>query len=270
VSHQRKPKKPEVFVSNRHSSATRRPLIIPCNKMDTANLISVGRLSLALFLIAGGVFALHRGFLTFKTASEPNASTDLKFGNLTISAKSLGAVVMATASFWGFLGYVTAPTMKKDGDSMTISQFQDELRQIHPQNDVNEQLRQQLLTAIAKSDAVEKNLHSIEVALKNHNSEIQKSLTSLADLQNPDFLVDAVASSLLNRFADKLPPDLTAGSDPSNPSKLPWRPTFVWPKQTDSIDSIAAKYHVKPEELQALNPQWFSGKKYVKLPAEKE
>ena len=73
-------------------------------------IVVVGQFLVAATLGAGGVFALWFGYRLFdRPKGQSGVSGEISFGSFKATAKSVGAVVMITACFWGMLAYLAAP-----------------------------------------------------------------------------------------------------------------------------------------------------------------
>jgi len=84
--------------------------------MDPFILTLSIRGTIAICLAAGGLYALNRGYSLFKNriGLQPDESV-FDFGKVKINAKSVGTVVMVTASFWGYLSVRCLPQIEGHG-----------------------------------------------------------------------------------------------------------------------------------------------------------
>jgi hypothetical protein len=67
-----------------------------------------------LGLICGGIAAIYFGYRTFEHASTQQSTASIKFSGFNATAKGAGAVVMMTASLWGYCGWKIAPNLTTD------------------------------------------------------------------------------------------------------------------------------------------------------------
>lgn len=82
--------------------------------MDNLALYMLIRGLLSLALVAGGIYALHKGFQLYVggvglAEDGFRLRTSDQLGGVSVSLKRVGSVVMLTAVAWAFLGYLVMP-----------------------------------------------------------------------------------------------------------------------------------------------------------------
>ena len=66
--------------------------------------------ALTLILASGGIYSLYKGFqLIYKGVRRKTEGSTISFGILKASTSSIGALVMITASLWGYLAVLARP-----------------------------------------------------------------------------------------------------------------------------------------------------------------
>ena len=92
--------------------------------MDPFILTIALRGLIATALAAGGLYALNRGYNLFlNKVGLKTDETVIILGKTRISVKSVGALLMVTASFWGYLSLQCAP--RAEGDRIKVANQRD-------------------------------------------------------------------------------------------------------------------------------------------------
>ncbi len=97
--------------------------------MEPFTLTIIIRGLIAFVLAGGGIYALNRGYSLFanKIGLKPDESV-FAFGRTRISVKSVGALVMVTASFWGYLSFQCVP--RTEGAGMKVASASDAQKEL--------------------------------------------------------------------------------------------------------------------------------------------
>jgi hypothetical protein len=75
-------------------------------------------------LICGGIAAMYFGYRIFGKASKQQAAASVKFSGFHATAKGTGAVIMMTASLWGYCGVKIAPNLTTDINGSKVYSFE--------------------------------------------------------------------------------------------------------------------------------------------------
>lgn len=98
-------------------------------KSDVADalpiIVVIAKTAGMLLLIGGGVLALIKGYELFKDgAGHGHESLVLQIKGVTVSARSVGSVVMATAAVWAWAGAHISPNFERSKDTLKIYSFE--------------------------------------------------------------------------------------------------------------------------------------------------
>lgn len=178
--------------------------------MDTFVLTIAIRGFIATCLAAGGIYALNRGYNLFvnKVGLQPDESV-LIFGKTRISVKSVGSLVMLTASFWGYLSLQCVPRI--ESERLRVTSISNQAKMLA-------ELREAITRAILTSQDQEMPQTVLQASLKTTIDTPPlippKTARVIEYIYNGDRLVAVRGTDLTTKFQYDPAGRLTALADP--------------------------------------------------------